>query len=39
MEVAMFSKLFQKIFEKKNNEIENSANEEINILDIKNNLK
>ncbi len=33
----MFSKLFQKIFEKKNNEIENSANEEINILDIKNN--
>ena len=28
----MFSKLFQKIFEKKNNEIENSANEEIIIF-------
>ena len=33
----MFNKLFQKIFGNKNNEVENSANEEINVLDIKNN--
>lgn len=33
----MFSKIFKFFFHKRKNEYENSANEEINILDIKNN--